>query len=200
MGLVAADPAIESQARDEHMPSPAMSRLRARVRRRSDGLELAFSLEGNLARLRIPSAPAPGRADRLWEHTCFEAFLAPKDGASYCEFNFAPSGAWAAYAFRRYREAEPWVPVAEPVMVVRVAGDRLDLDCLLSLERIPGVDADVPLRLALSAVVEDREGDLSYWAVAHPSARPDFHHPASFVLELDPPPKGGVVTIPGGGR
>ncbi|HWP00814.1 MAG TPA: DOMON-like domain-containing protein [Methylococcus sp.] len=181
------------------MPSPAVSRLRARVRRGLDRLELSFSLQGDLARLRIPSAPAPGRADRLWEHTCFEAFLAPKEGASYCEFNFAPSGAWAAYAFRRYREAEPWVPTVEPVIVVRVAGDRLELDCLLSLERMPGIAADAPLRLALSAVVEDAGGNLSYWALAHPSAKPDFHHPASFVLELGPPPKEGVVTIPGDG-
>jgi hypothetical protein len=38
--------------------------------------------------------------------------------------------------------------------------------------------------LALAAVLEDRDGRLSYWALEHPSERPDFHHPNSFVLEL----------------
>jgi hypothetical protein len=38
--------------------------------------------------------------------------------------------------------------------------------------------------MALSAVIEATDGTLSYWALAHPSDKPDFHHPDSFVLEL----------------
>ena len=37
---------------------------------------------------------------------------------------------------------------------------------------------------SLSAVIETTDGAMSYWALAHPSAKPDFHHPDSFVLDL----------------
>ena len=49
-----------------------------------------------------------------------------------------------------------------------------------------------PLRLGLSAVIEDDSGKLSYWALKHPSGKPDFHHPDTFVLEIAPP--NGEVT------
>ena len=42
-----------------------------------------------------------------------------------------------------------------------------------------------PLRLGLSAVVEDVDGILSYWALRHPSGKPDFHHTDAFALQLD---------------
>jgi ABC-type uncharacterized transport system permease subunit len=41
------------------------------------------------------------------------------------------------------------------------------------------------LALALSVVVEHEDGVLSYWALAHPAAKPDFHHRDAFVLELE---------------
>ncbi len=40
------------------------------------------------------------------------------------------------------------------------------------------------LKLALSAVVEDDSGTLSYWALKHAPGKPDFHHSDGFVLEL----------------
>ena len=39
-------------------------------------------------------------------------------------------------------------------------------------------------KLALTAVVEDDNGTLSYWALKHAPGKPDFHHPDGFVLEL----------------
>ncbi|MCC8986069.1 MAG: hypothetical protein LM513_05690, partial [Nitrospira sp.] len=41
------------------------------------------------------------------------------------------------------------------------------------------------LHLAVSVVVEQTDGQCSYWALRHPSGRPDFHHPDSFALMLD---------------
>ena len=37
----------------------------------------------------------------------------------------------------------------------------------------------------LSAVIEDPNGVLSYWALRHPPGKPDFHHPDTFALEID---------------
>jgi hypothetical protein len=36
----------------------------------------------------------------------------------------------------------------------------------------------------LSAVVEEENGTLSYWALKHPRDKPDFHCPDGFVFEL----------------
>jgi hypothetical protein len=34
-------------------------------------------------------------------------------------------------------------------------------------------------------VIEDADGSLSYWALAHPPGRPDFHHTEAFALDLE---------------
>jgi hypothetical protein len=38
----------------------------------------------------------------------------------------------------------------------------------------------------LSALIEDQNGGKSYWALAHPPGKPDFHHADSFALEFSP--------------
>ncbi|OYY67097.1 MAG: hypothetical protein B7Y49_00295 [Sphingomonas sp. 28-62-11] len=38
--------------------------------------------------------------------------------------------------------------------------------------------------LALSAVIEETNGTKSYWALAHASGAPDFHHADAFAVEL----------------
>jgi hypothetical protein len=151
-------------------------------------LALTFTLEGDLTRLRIPAPQPQCRADNLWQHTCFEAFLRRKDEPGYYEFNFAPSRAWAAYVFRGYRDGMAPAPDLDPrITTVRRTGDRLELDAVVRLESLPLVRPRTPVQLALSAVVEDEQGTLSYWALAHPPGRPDFHHPAAFALELEWP-------------
>lgn len=66
-------------------------------------LTVTYAIEGDLERVRIPAARAPRIADRLWQHTCCEIFVSRHGFPAYHEFNFAPSGEWAAYAFERYR-------------------------------------------------------------------------------------------------
>ena len=53
------------------------------------------------------------------------------------------------------------------------------------IDRLSGMHPRVALTLALSVVVEDEQGMLSYWALKHPAGKADFHHPDSFALELD---------------
>lgn len=159
----------------------------ASVQRMPDGaLALAFALEGLLDRLRIPPPGIPRRGERLWEHTCFEVFIGQKDALPYHEFNVAPSGEWAVYAFDRYREGMAHEPDQAPTITVRRATDRIELAATLRLDGLPGRLASAPLRLALAAVIEDEAGERSYWALRHPPGKPDFHHPAAFALELAP--------------
>ena len=103
------------------------------------------------------------------------------EGPGYLEFNFSPSGEWAVYAFRGYRDRGELEIELTPGIVVRKSVDRLELGAVICRDFIP---QGGPLRLGLSAVVEDTEGVLSYWALRHPPGRPDFHHTDSFALQL----------------
>jgi hypothetical protein len=155
-------------------------------------MSFLYSLHGEVGRLRIPSAVPARRADKLWEHTCFEAFVAPQEGDAYFEFNFAPSGEWAAYVFRRYREGGALALDRTPAVSFRRTTGGLELEAIIDPGLLPGIHMGAPLRLGLSAVIQDERGDRSYWALRHPSGRPDFHHPDAFVLVLNAPEHPGA--------
>ena len=140
-------------------------------------LELRYLLAGNIAGLQMPPPAAPARTDELWRHTCFEAFLRTS-GEGYFEFNLSPSNEWAAYRFTGYREGMQSLETRPPHIETCFGDDRFELLATLSLP------ASSSVRLALSAVIEEFDGTKSYWALSHPTAKPDFHHPDSFILEL----------------
>jgi len=170
----------------EH-PSDAVRSIAARLGRTPDGaLAVTYVIEGALARLRIPPPRAPRIAERLWQHTCCEVFVARHGEPAYHEFNLAPSGEWAVYAFRRYRDGQLLADeTLDPRIATRAAPERLELDALIRLDRLSPTLVRAGLSLALSAIVEDDSGALSCWALKHPPGRPDFHHPDAFALELD---------------
>lgn len=133
----------------------------------------------------LPGRRMPERRNALWQTTCFELFLQPFGTKRYYEFNCSPSTEWAAYSFDDYRTGmrDLILPVA-PFIEIDAGASRVAIDVDLDLAAVPGV----PLRMGLSAVIEERGGHKSYWALAHPNPdRPDFHDPACFTLELPPP-------------
>ena len=52
---------------------------------------------------------------------------------------------------------------------------------------LPHAFADKDLVMAITAVIEERDGTKSYWSLAHPAGAPDFHHPDCFALTLGAP-------------
>ena len=143
-------------------------------------------MSGDLGALRLPAPALPLRVDGLWKHSCFEAFIGCGGSGEYCEFNFSPSGAWAAYQFSGYREGmAPLLQAAAPHIVQQLAGETFELAVLLDLSGLPRTLADNRLRLGLAAVIEDDAQVLSYWALKHPAEKPDFHHAEGFVVALD---------------
>ena len=56
----------------------------------------------------------PVRTDGLWKSTCFEVFLLDPSKGAYLEFNFAPSGQWAAYQFDGYRSGMRELEISAP--------------------------------------------------------------------------------------
>jgi hypothetical protein len=149
-------------------------------------LALDYRLVGELERLRLPEPRPPVRSDGLWRHSCFEAFIGHMPASHYWEYNFSPSGAWAAYHFTAYREGmAPLLKGSPPVTRSRIGPGVFELSVLLDLAWLARAPDSVELRLGVSAVVEDRDRTLSYWALEHPDEKPDFHHPGGLVVALD---------------
>jgi hypothetical protein len=150
-----------------------------------DHLELTYRLAGDLEALKLPEPRPPVRADGLWRRTCFEAFIGHAGAPDYWEYNFSPSGAWAAYHFSAYREGmAPLLKGAPPTVTPHIHTDSVEVSVRLDLSWLARSVAS-GLRLGLTAVVEDKARVLSYWALKHPAEKPDFHHRDSFVVELD---------------
>lgn len=150
-------------------------------------LQMTFRLDGDIHRIWIPSPGAPRIATQLWRHTCFEAFIAVEGQPAYHEFNFAPSGEWAVFAFSGYRNGGPLADeMMRPHIAVRSAGSRLELDTLVRLDGLSALHPRASLRIGLAAVIEASDG-LSYWALRHPADKPDFHDADGFAVLLEPP-------------
>ncbi len=142
-------------------------------------LNIWFGVTAPAERFVIPTASEPARADGLWRTTCFEAFLGEAGAGSYREWNFAPSGEWAAYDFTEYREGMATAEVGAPPYI------RFEDNLTWwTLGATVAVDAATGWSLGLSAVLEEADGTKSYWALAHPDGPPDFHNRDCFVARL----------------
>jgi hypothetical protein len=154
------------------------------VRPSPERLLLTYRVTGRVEDVVLPPPAPPLRRDRLWESTCFELFLQPPGASGYVEFNFAPSGEWAAYSFEGYRAgmAQAAVPAAPAISCSRTT-DGIAMEVSLSLW-----PASVRARLGLAVIVDETSGPKSYWAISHCGDEPDFHRADCFVGELPPPP------------
>jgi hypothetical protein len=155
----------------------------------SDLLVLYYRVTGDIDRIALPAQAASRSQDLLWKHTCVEAFISLPDSEGYLEFNFSPSSQWAAYRFEDYRQGvQPVVLTPSPRVICRRREGELDIDVDLNLSGIPELANAIgngrELRLAASAVIEDDQGRITYWALAHPPGKPDFHHRDGFALVL----------------
>lgn len=170
-------------------PAGIVLSLSVEVHTQAEVLRIRYTLRGDTAALRIPVPAAPVPTDGLWKHTCFEAFVAADDQAAYREFNFSPSSQWAAYRFSAERERDTAAEARDRVLLTPPLIDLTPRSLTLTarvpvaaLPRSPSV-----LSLSLCAVIEERDGRLSYWALQHPKERPDFHHRDGRALRLAAP-------------
>jgi hypothetical protein len=139
-----------------------------------------FGIGAPASRFVLPdAAEEPQRTDDLWKTTCFEAFLREEGEEPYREWNFSPSGNWAAYDFETRREGRTEPDVAAPYI-------RLEDNMIWwAIGATINADAEIKWLLGLSAVLEERDGTKSYWALAHGEGdKPDFHDPACFAAHL----------------
>ncbi len=158
--------------------------LTVRAARSSGNLLLRHELRGRLEDILLPElTAAPVRRDQLWRQTCFELFIAPAGSPQYWEVNLSPSGDWNVYTFAAYRERmrEEQAVTALPCRTERQPG-LLTLEFIFPLASL--IAPEQTAELAVSAVIQDKRGQLHYWALRHCGPQPDFHRRESFCLSL----------------
>lgn len=95
---------------------------------------LDFIVGADPAVLKLAPACAPERCDGLWQNTCFELFVRSGDESCYREYNFAPSGAWAAYHFDGYRIGMKPLETAPP-RILTSNKEQFDMAMAVDLAR-----------------------------------------------------------------
>jgi hypothetical protein len=167
-------------------PCPALASVAVAVRRpRGEAcLELEYALAGNIAALKVPAPAAPRRVAGLWQHTCLEAFVGIEDSPAYLEVNFSPSGEWAAWTFDGHRAGMREADLPAPRIETRRGPGLLVLRAELDLSGQPWLTAATTWQAGFTAGIERLDGSLSYWALAHPPGKPDFHASAGRCVRL----------------
>lgn len=158
-----------------HPDTPAKAVTGVRVEWIGAGV-LRWVVEGAGALVVPARADRPERTDGLWQTTCCEMFLKGDEG--YREINLSPSGNWAAYGFDGYRSGMAPAPLAPPVIEM-IPGETFTMTARLSPDVTRGAT-----HAGLTAVIEEDGGHKSYWALAHPDGKPDFHVASCFILPL----------------
>ena len=175
-------------------PDPSVQSLTASAKYAANGeLHFSFDLFGDLSAMQIPSAGPNIRADHLWQHTCFEAFISVVGETAYHEFNFSPNGRWAVYAFTAYRQpdrvadkaADSWADRANPPapeITLRTLPNCLQLSAVLRPGLLPSGLCGKTLAIGLSAIV------VFCFASLSPTRAPAPHagHPAIELLGAAP--------------
>jgi len=154
------------------------------IARCANTLVIDYRLYGHLERVAIPSpANIPARRHGLWQETCMEFFLGIKNSPGYWEFNLSPAGHWNVYRFSAYRQGmQEEMAFRELPFSVRSRRDSLSLALAFPLG--PIVEVGQPLEAGISAVIKDRGGEATLWALIHPGPQADFHRRDGFALEL----------------
>ena len=167
----------------EHLPERVSGVQAAVIGLDRYWLRLRWRVE-NSAAVVLPGFAGRGRADGLWQRTCFELFARTPGAAGYAEFNLAPSEQWAAYDFTGYREgmAERAMP-RDADCTMRRGGNVLIFDASLPMAGLPAL----PWEFGLSAVIEEEGGAKSLWALRHGEGKADFHADACFAARLAAP-------------
>ena len=155
-------------------PHQGEGRINCDLTLQQDCISLVFKVESPW-RVKWPDYKGLHRADELWRSTCFELFISRPSETAYVEINLAPGGGWNTYRFDDYRAG---MRVSNDLDVTRIQGASPNFSAEIKL---PGVAFPDELCLGISAVLENIDGDLTYYALGH-GAVPDFHDRTQHVL------------------
>jgi hypothetical protein len=154
-------------------------------------LHLDFMLKSDLREIILPEPiENPGRTDNLWEHTCFEGFIALENSPEYLEVNLSSSGQWNIYEFRNYRTGRVEADQVSTKTTILKAKTNFNIQTEINLSDVSWIKnskKNIDLQIGLTAVIELKDKVKSYCALTHKSDKPDFHIKESFILKLKNP-------------
>lgn len=138
----------------------------------------------------IPAlAENPARRDGLWQHTCFECFVASADQKCYWEYNLSPSGDWNVYQLQDYRSGlQKDRAIGQPSFTNKLTPQRWAMEMTLQIPQ--QLLAGQALQIGITAVLEHPHHQLSYWALCHGGSSADFHRRDGFQMEWPAPQPG----------
>jgi hypothetical protein len=160
--------------------------LNAEINETKESLFLSFSLKGNLGSLDLEEGtPKKMRVMKLWEKTCFEFFI-KNERDSYMEFNFSPCFEWNCFYFeKKGNPLKEYAPMERPKTDILNSMDHFLLMVEIKKDFFPegffaGATNLTNICAGITGVIKEKNGNLSYWALAHADTRPNFHHFDSF--------------------
>ncbi|GAB5459600.1 MAG: DOMON-like domain-containing protein [Henriciella sp.] len=148
-------------------------------------LAVTYDMTGDINSVRWPEISKHQFRQGLWKTTCFELFIGAHSTERYLEFNFSPSTEWCGLSFKSYRHGQSDIrELAFSKFDVTRSENAFSMHVQFVAPE-PLLDAGKSdYRAALTAVVEETDGRLVYWADAHRSEAPDFHNNKSFERDL----------------
>ncbi|MBE9001928.1 DOMON-like domain-containing protein [Nostoc sp. LEGE 12447] len=154
------------------------------ISRNGNQFTIHYMLEGDLKEIAIAQpSNTPSRKHELWKDTCFEFFLGIKNSQQYWEFNLSPSGHWNVYRLDVYRQGMQEETAFENLPFnVQNQSDSLALALNVDLDKI--ISMEQAIEVAITSVIKDRDGEVTYWALTHRGKEADFHLRDSFIIEL----------------
>jgi hypothetical protein len=156
----------------------SISRLNAET------IQIHYQLSGDLNAVAIPQRTNPPvRRDELWTTTCLELFIGEKGTLPYWEYNLSPNGDWNIYKLTDYRSnLTPEQNYQDLASAMHSGASHFELNVVcpipVDLKTSPKLD------IAICAVIQLKQGSISYWALNHGGAEADFHRRDGFVLSL----------------
>lgn len=157
--------------------------IEATIARGDNILNLNFTITGTIKDISFDKfSNSPERKWNLWEHTCFEMFIASTETSDYFEFNFSPSGNWNVFHLDDLRlgiKEHPHIRITihPPLIETNSYSQSIEI-----------VDQNEILKhykqIGITAITKEKEV-AKYWSILHPKKDiPDFHTRESFCLKL----------------
>jgi len=124
----------------------------------------------------------PHFKERLWQTTCFEAFVSGANSSAYRELNFSPSKNWWAADFDSYRKGSKDKSASKlrPPEIVYEAVSKKEAVMAVRLSSEWTFEVRSGLEWGLCVILELLTGEKIHFALEHLKNEPDFHLRESF--------------------
>ncbi|MDJ0674574.1 MAG: DOMON-like domain-containing protein [Calothrix sp. MO_167.B42] len=154
------------------------------ISRNDNNLTINYICQGDLEKIDIPApVDIPIRKHELWQETCWEFFLGIQDSPGYWEFNLAPTGNWNVYRFDDYRQGmREETAITSLPFTLNYLPESVEVTLQLDLDKLIAPEQNIDI--AITTVVKDINGIITYWALDHIGEEADFHLRDSFTLRL----------------